>query len=351
MTTKQNKGFTLLEILLVIAAIGILAAIVLVAINPNRQLAQVRDAQRRSDINTIYKALEQYLIDTGSYPSSVNNNFKEICNTGNKTTTDTLNPTTLCDNKADLRVLVPTYLAAIPSDPSGGGYRVAINENNRIAVYTVGENNQIISVNYNNILWTPSQITTALWLDGADASTITESGGAVSQWDYKSGNARNATQATPANQPTRTLNGLNGKTVLTFNGLNSFLGFSNLTINDNNTYIYSVYSRPTAGTHTLDIASDVFAGSSGRGYGNWCFNDNVLYTILRETSPASFGTHGSSTATGTFINGAVRTSSGTQTWRNGTALGTLQQTSGTFVTGPVLNQIGRVGTSSPNFLS
>jgi prepilin-type N-terminal cleavage/methylation domain-containing protein len=145
---RANKGFTLLEILLVIAAIGILAAIVLVAINPNRQLAQVRDAQRRSDINTIYKALEQYLIDTGSYPNSVNSNFKEICNTGNKTTTDTLDPTTLCDNKADLRVLVPTYLAAIPSDPSGGVYRLGINSNNKIAVYTIGENNPTIAINF-----------------------------------------------------------------------------------------------------------------------------------------------------------------------------------------------------------
>ncbi|MGA1047665.1 MAG: prepilin-type N-terminal cleavage/methylation domain-containing protein, partial [Minisyncoccia bacterium] len=56
---KVKKAFTLLEILLVIAAIGILAAIVLIAINPTRQIAQVRNAQRRSDINTIYKALEQ----------------------------------------------------------------------------------------------------------------------------------------------------------------------------------------------------------------------------------------------------------------------------------------------------
>ena len=151
MTTKQNKGFTLLEILLVITAIGILAAIVLVAINPNRQLAQVRNAQRRSDINTIYKALEQYLIDTGNYPSSVNTTFKDICKTG---TEQVVGGVIDCTNKADLRVLVPDYLASIPTAPSGGIYRVGINSNNKIAVYTIGENSQGSPTEYvNNSEW------------------------------------------------------------------------------------------------------------------------------------------------------------------------------------------------------
>jgi prepilin-type N-terminal cleavage/methylation domain-containing protein len=64
---RANKGFTLLEILLVIAAIGILASIVLVAINPTRQINQVRQAAINSDKNTIEKALQQRLIDTGNY--------------------------------------------------------------------------------------------------------------------------------------------------------------------------------------------------------------------------------------------------------------------------------------------
>jgi len=68
---RTSKGFTLLEILLVIAAIGILASIVLVAINPTRQINQARQAVINSDKNTIEKALQQRLIDTGQYPAGL----------------------------------------------------------------------------------------------------------------------------------------------------------------------------------------------------------------------------------------------------------------------------------------
>lgn len=49
--------------------------------------------------------------------------------------------------------------------------------------------------------WTPADITTNAWYDAADADTITESGGAVSQWDDKSGNDYHVTQGTGADQP------------------------------------------------------------------------------------------------------------------------------------------------------
>jgi len=61
-------------------------------------------------------------------------------------------------------------------------------------------------------LWTPAQITTEGWYDASDAATITESGGGVSQWDDKSGNARHLTQGTGSLQLTtglRTINALN----------------------------------------------------------------------------------------------------------------------------------------------
>ncbi|MFM6670836.1 MAG: hypothetical protein ACKPJO_12020 [Dolichospermum sp.] len=71
-------------------------------------------------------------------------------------------------------------------------------------------------------LWTPVQMSTALWLDAADSSTIILNGSTVSQWRDKSGNGRHISQGTAANQPARTLNGLNGKPVLTFDGSDFF---------------------------------------------------------------------------------------------------------------------------------
>jgi len=71
--------------------------------------------------------------------------------------------------------------------------------------------------------WTPADIDTALWLDAADASTITESGGAVSQWNDKSGNALHISQSTALQQPAYTSNGLNGRNTITFDGSNDIL--------------------------------------------------------------------------------------------------------------------------------
>ena len=103
---RVKKGFTLLEILLVIAAIGILAAIVLVAINPTKQIAQVRTAAINSEKNTIEKAIQQYSIDNkGQYPVGIDGVQRRICS--NTVTTNCINIT------ADI---VPTYIAAIPTE-------------------------------------------------------------------------------------------------------------------------------------------------------------------------------------------------------------------------------------------
>lgn len=60
------------------------------------------------------------------------------------------------------------------------------------------------------------------WYDASASDTITTATG-VSQWDDKSGNGNNATQATGANQPATGSNTLNGRNVLTFDGSNDNL--------------------------------------------------------------------------------------------------------------------------------
>lgn len=90
-----------------------------------------------------------------------------------------------------------------------------------------------------NYAWTPSDLTTIGWYDPSDSSTITESGGAVSQLDDKSGNSNDVIQATGAKQPvtgTRTLNGLN---VLDCDG-GDFLWNSSFAIGANNVAVYAV---------------------------------------------------------------------------------------------------------------
>ncbi|MFM6607180.1 MAG: hypothetical protein ACKPH3_24430 [Dolichospermum sp.] len=72
-------------------------------------------------------------------------------------------------------------------------------------------------------LWTPAQISTDLWLDAADSSTIILNGSTVSQWRDKSGNERHATQATAANQPAYQATGLNGRPTIGFDGTNDAL--------------------------------------------------------------------------------------------------------------------------------
>ena len=129
MKFKNSKAFTLLEILLVVGIIAILAGIVIIAINPSKQLAQVRNTQRKSDLKQIANAITQFYIDKNYYPASSTfptSSLMTICPTGASTSPAAgFN----CTNMLNLSELVPTYLTAIPNDPgttTTAGYSVVL---------------------------------------------------------------------------------------------------------------------------------------------------------------------------------------------------------------------------------
>lgn len=144
---KLRRGFTLIELLLVIGIIAILAAIVIVAINPTKQLGDARNAQRRSDVNTVLNAVYQYAIDNdGKVPTGIpTGTALGICQTSSTAT---------CNNGVDLDVLTGSYLVKLPRDPqsdatgTGTNYRIMQDGTSRRITVTApnAENGATISV-------------------------------------------------------------------------------------------------------------------------------------------------------------------------------------------------------------
>src|SRR5579859_3969084 len=66
----MQKAFTLIELLVAIAIVGIIAAAVLVAINPAQKIKQGNDSKAKSDIGQIATALTAYYVSHQYYPDS-----------------------------------------------------------------------------------------------------------------------------------------------------------------------------------------------------------------------------------------------------------------------------------------
>jgi len=146
---KQNKGLTLIELLIVIGIIAVLAAIIYVAIDPVRRLEEARDAERWSSVNSILNAVLKYAVDNGELPptgATIDNDWStvQVLGTGGvsctavecsgQTVVDTNCFTTGLDDD-----LVDEYIGEIPVDPQYGTtqntqYYINKTQNGRIVV-------------------------------------------------------------------------------------------------------------------------------------------------------------------------------------------------------------------------
>jgi prepilin-type N-terminal cleavage/methylation domain-containing protein len=127
-----KKAFTLLEILLVVTLIGLLLATVVRLINPQRRFGDVNNIQRKSDVFSIYTAINQYREDNrGNLPMGITTTAINICQPG----------CTENSTQIDITTEISKYirLGKPPIDPSQTGsiltgYQVSVNAQGRVIV-------------------------------------------------------------------------------------------------------------------------------------------------------------------------------------------------------------------------
>ena len=147
----------------------------------------------------------------------------------------------------------------------------------------------VVIIRYNpSTDWVPSSILSlspTLWLDASDASTIIESGGAVSQWSDKSGNDNHVTQNNASDKPTTGTNEINNLNVLEFYG--SQILYRNTTaINNSVNRSWTIFGvvKPSA-TSGVRIA---FGSDSGSRIGQFLRINNAVYETIGFSGGSAF---------------------------------------------------------------
>jgi type IV pilus assembly protein PilA len=108
---NARKGFTLLELLIVMALIAILAGVVIMALNPARQFAHARNSSRYAHLNVIMNAISANMAEhAGTFTCAAGALPLVATNMGSAAQSYNIAP-----------CLVTEYLPSMPFDPSASG--------------------------------------------------------------------------------------------------------------------------------------------------------------------------------------------------------------------------------------
>jgi hypothetical protein len=164
-------------------------------------------------------------------------------------------------------------------------------------------------------LWTPADITTALWLDAADSSTLFDavSGGSTpaangetARWEDKSGNARHATQSTSGSRPVRKTALQNGIDALEFNGSSRFMSVDGVvSVFSGNDFPCSIFAACKSNNTTANQQIIWASNSTGAIFSN--FRAGNFFRFVRAGTTAK----AASSTTNTNWNAHAVSSSGT----------------------------------------
>jgi len=140
--SRNKEGFTLIEILVVIAILAVIAVAVFVALNPAQRLADARNSRRVNDVNNLLTAIHECIVDNDGVVSNCGLSSpltpaNEIggCLAGAAACTGT----TDCVNLEASNLVTQGYLRTMPLDPLGGsatttGYSVEVDANGIVIV-------------------------------------------------------------------------------------------------------------------------------------------------------------------------------------------------------------------------
>jgi len=122
--TFRQKGFTLVELIIVIAIVAILAAAIFVAIDPARRLHESRNTRRWSDVQTILDAVKKYQADNaGTHYTTItskSNDVYYLIGTNSGICVNECTDYTTQSSCLDLTDIGTNYLAVVPQDPQFG---------------------------------------------------------------------------------------------------------------------------------------------------------------------------------------------------------------------------------------